>query len=146
MPDLIHPQTIANAGTESAEQCAFFHWAAINSQTDPRLRLLFAVPNGGLRKKSTAERLKREGAKSGVPDIFFPVAIEPYHGLFIEMKLEKYRTRKNGGCSDNQLKWISNLRDQNYFCQICYSWLDAAELICKYLKADFSSITLTQFG
>ena len=131
---LIDPQTIANAGTEHAEQCAFFHWSAINAQIDPRLRLMFAVPNGGLRKKTTAARLKAEGARAGVPDIIFPVAISPYHGLFIEMKLEKFRNRNNGGCSDQQLQWMADLKKEGYFCEICYSWLEAATLVCNYLQ------------
>lgn len=146
MSGLIDPQTIANAGTEHAEQSALFHWAAINAQRDPRLARMFAIPNGGLRSKRTASRLKAEGAKAGVLDIFLPVPVGPYHGFFIEMKLSKYENHKNGGCSDEQVDWYTYFQSQNYFCKICYSWLDAANAICNYLQADFDSIESRNFN
>ena len=130
------PEAIAKAGTEHAEQSAFFHWAAIQGQVDPRLKLMFAIPNGGLRTKRTASRLRAEGAKAGVLDIMFPVASRGYHGMFIEMKIEMYRNHEGGGCSDKQLQWIDDLRAQGYHCVVAYSWLDAATHLCEYLQPE----------
>ena len=53
---------------------------------------LFAIPNGaslgghiGARKKKM-DKLKREGFKNGVSDLFLAVPIDDYSGLWVEMK------------------------------------------------------------
>ena len=96
--------------------------------------LLFAVPNGGERNKKVAAKLRAEGVKAGVPDVMFPVSNGTYHGLFIEMKKPEFRNHQNGGCSDKQVEWINNLQQQNYLCQVCYTWREAAEIVCSYLN------------
>lgn len=55
----------------------------------------FAVPNGGQRNKIVAAKLKQEGVKSGVPDIYVPV-----WKLWIEMKREK-----GGALQESQKAW-----------------------------------------
>lgn len=57
-----------------------------NYQYPALSQLLFAIPNGGARSKRTAGRLKAEGVKAGVSDLFFAVASKYVHGLFVEMK------------------------------------------------------------
>lgn len=52
----------------------------------PELSLLYAIPNGGLRHKATAGKMKAEGVKASVPDLCLPVPRWPFHGLYIEMK------------------------------------------------------------
>ena len=59
---------------EHIEQVRLFNWARQNESTHLHLSLLFAIPNGGKRHITTATRLKASGAKSGIPDIFLPVA------------------------------------------------------------------------
>lgn len=55
--------------SESALQVECFTWF---HNTYPNLRgLLFSVPNGGLRSKCEAARLKLEGLTPGVPDLLF---------------------------------------------------------------------------
>ena len=46
----------------------------------------FAIPNGGLRKLSVAVKLKNEGVKAGVADLFIMQSNKLYNGLFIEVK------------------------------------------------------------
>lgn len=72
--------------SETLEQQALFQWAAYNETIIPELKLLHAIPNGGKRYKATAVRLKKEGVRSGVPDVFLPVARHDKHGLYVEMK------------------------------------------------------------
>ena len=81
---MITPEGLAAAGTEHAHQKAIFCWAANNFNKWPELQLMFAIPNGGTRgddKKSRTIRggkLKAEGVKAGVPDIFLPVPRHKY--------------------------------------------------------------------
>ena len=49
---------------------------------------MFAIPNGGLRNKTTAVTLKKTGVLAGVADLFLMHAVFPYNGLFIELKIK----------------------------------------------------------
>ena len=73
-------------------------------------------------------RLKKEGVKAGVPDIGLPVPRGAYHGLYIELKVGKNKT------SLKQKEWISMLKEQGYFVEVCYGWIAAKEVIENYLK------------
>ena len=115
--------------TEAEEQATLFSWAAMNSGKRPELRLLFHIPNGGMRSKSEAARFKAEGVKPGVPDLFLPVARGPWHGLFIELKRQK-----GGRISEAQSKWIDALLKAGYLTVVACGWHEAAEYIEEYLK------------
>lgn len=65
---------------------------------------IFAVPNGGKRNRITAMKLKAEGVRSGVPDLFIPSLF-----LFIEMKKPE-----GGKVSDNQKIWIEYLNQVGF--------------------------------
>ena len=112
---------------ESKEQEALFDWAVLAESHRPELKLLHHIPNGGYRNKITAARLKCEGVKPGVPDLFLPVARGKFHGLYIEMKAEK------GRLTDNQKHWIEKLRQNNYAVEVCWSWENAMKVIINYL-------------
>lgn len=71
--------------------------------------LLFSIPNGGWRRKSTAGKLKAEGATPGVPDLLLAHPSNGYHGLWIEMK-----NGKKGVLSDSQKKIIKQLEAEGY--------------------------------
>ena len=115
--------------SEFIEQKSLFQWAFYNSNKYPELKLLFCVPNGGLREKSTAIRLKYEGVKSGVFDIFWPVARHGYHGMCIEMKYGKNKL------TEQQEWWQEQLTTQGYKTAVCYSWTEAKDEILEYLNA-----------
>lgn len=74
---------------EGNEQEALFRWAAFVRGRFPEIDLLYHIPNGGSRNRLEAANLKRQGVKSGVPDLCLPVARGKYHGLYIEMKYGK---------------------------------------------------------
>jgi len=57
--------------------------------SDSRLGTIFAVPNGGYRSKATGGRMKSEGLKAGVRDIFVPIQMGQLCGMWIEMKAGK---------------------------------------------------------
>lgn len=134
----VTPEQLAG-DSEHSQQVALFAWAALSVGTYPTLAYMFAIPNGGLRDVRTASSLKAEGVRSGVPDIFLPTRIGSiykvsYGGLFIEMKLEKYRTHKNGGCSEAQLDFINHVVEAGYCCRVCYNWNEAKNVIIAYLE------------
>lgn len=58
----------------------------------PELALmLFAVPNGGLRRRIEAAIMKAEGMTAGVSDLILLVPSKGYNALCIEMKSDKGR-------------------------------------------------------
>ena len=113
---------------ESQEQQALFQWAELNKKKYPELELLYHCPNGGRRNVIEAARLKREGVKAGVPDVFLPVARNGHHGLYLEMK------SKGGRITDNQCYWIQSLMKQGYMVWICRDWENAKNAILGYLN------------
>lgn len=121
---------------EHDEQAGLFLWASWNFATMPELRLMFAIPNGGHRNLLVAKKMKAEGVKAGVPDIFLPVARGGFHGLFVEMKAESARPKKGGkgGLSDLQCEWIGELRKQGYRVAVCYGRDEAITEVTNYLK------------
>ena len=116
--------------SEHSEQVALFEWSNLVLRKYPDLVLMFAVPNGGARNIVVARKLKAEGVKSGVPDVFLPVPRGKHHGMVIEMK------RVGGRASDNQKEWLRALREQGYYTAICYGWQAAAEEIQNYLNGE----------
>ena len=113
--------------SEHKMQVRVFRWAKVMEQNYSELSLLFAIPNGGLRNKIVASKMKAEGVKSGVSDIFLSVARGGFHGLYIEMKMPK------GKISDNQREFINKVKKQGYKAEICYSSDDAISIIEEYV-------------
>lgn len=114
--------------TEHAEQCALMDWAQMAYGKFPELRWLHAIPNGGWRHPSTAAKLKAEGAKAGVCDLFLPVARGGHHGLYIEMK-----RAKGGRLSDEQKDFIEFVQGQGYRAEVCKGWVPAKDVLLEYL-------------
>ena len=90
--------------------------------------LLMAIPNGGARTAVTGARLKAEGVRAGVPDLFLAVPTKSAHGLWIEMKRQK-----GGVVSDEQKAAKAALEDQGYVCTVCKGWKVARRAISGYL-------------
>lgn len=114
---------------EHDEQAFLITRAYYQRNIYPELQLMFAIPNGGLRNKGVAKKLKKEGVKSGVPDLMLPVARGGYHGLFIEMK----RIKKSS-TDDNQKLWHKNLTEQGYKVVVCKGEQQAWKDLIEYLN------------
>jgi len=112
---------------EHEEQVALFQWAAYNETATPELVMLYANPLGGKRPPRTAARMKREGAKAGIPDITLPVPCGEYHGLYLEMKAGKNKP------TAAQQWWLDELARQGYATYVAYGWEDARDCIMQYL-------------
>lgn len=113
--------------TESQEQIEFIQWCKRNTAKYPELDEIFAIPNGGKRHIVTASKLKLEGVKPGIPDLFLPVQKRGYAGLFIEMK------KLDGTLSKTQKIRIPKLRTQGYAVIVCKGAERAKSLIKSYL-------------
>jgi hypothetical protein len=167
------PDELAKANTEHSHQRALFAWANMAARHgfaaawDDRsykeqgfaettyglagvvvLRFLFAIPNGGLRDKATAGKLKAEGVKDGVPDTMLPVPRHMWAGLFIEMKrpgtvkkaARAFKDGRNvvdqraGATSAVQDEWIAYLRHAGYGVSVVFEWREAAKQVQSYLE------------
>lgn len=113
--------------SESIEQINLFRWATLQECIYPELELMYHIPNGGKRNKSTAKRLKMEGVKAGVPDICLPVSRGKFHGLYIELKAG------NNTTSYKQDEWLEKLSKQGYYTAVSYGWEEASKVITDYL-------------
>ncbi len=115
--------------TENQEQAALFEWARLSEKRHPELKLLHAIPNGGLREARTAAVLQRTGVKPGVPDICLPVPRGGYGALYIELKRVK-----GGVTSANQRIWLNLLNANGNRAVVCKGWLEARDTILNYLE------------
>jgi hypothetical protein len=110
---------MVTAISEHLEQARVVMWFR---QTYPDT-LIFAIPNGGLRSKSSALKLKVEGVVPGIPDLFIPAWM-----TWIEMKKEK-----GGVLSKEQQLMIKYLQSVNYCVIVGHGAEDAkTQLTEKY--------------
>ena len=118
--------------TESDEQELLIRWTEFMETQEPRLQLLYAIPNGGWRHPGTAARLKAEGVKAGVPDLCLPVSDGIFHGLYIEMKKRDHSNRP----TKEQTRWIKLLTEQGYRVDVAYGADEAINILCEYLSIE----------
>lgn len=136
---MIKPEQLAASGSEHSQQCALFCWAANNQAKYPQLKWMHSSGNGIFTTSGHKAKEKAAGLKNGVPDICLPMPMQLrqdycYYGLYIELKIPKRRTEKNGGCSDEQLEWLAFLNSQGHKAVVCYGWEEARDVIIKYLE------------
>ena len=114
---------------EHREQVALCQWwsRACGTFGLPEI-CLFAIPNGGSRHMLTAVRLKAEGVKAGVSDLFLAVPRSEYLGCFIEMKAP------NGTMQENQVEFQMQMALQGYNVVTCYGADEAIAFIKSYLR------------
>ena len=113
---------------EQVKLFAWAHWAGIDH---PELSLMFAIPNGGRRDAVTGARLKEEGVKAGVPDVFLPVIRQGLGGLFIELKAGTNKP------SAKQSQWLDELRRAGYAAEAAWGAEEAKTLIMRYLEGGY---------
>lgn len=117
-----------NKHQEDYEQTLIFQWSAYF----PVLRWMFHPPNGGKRSPREASRLKAQGVKSGVADILLPLPMDGFHGLWIELK----RRKQDGPSkvSPKQKKFLRDMAEKGYRCEVCYGANEAIKVITEYAK------------
>lgn len=130
MSGLPSPMMLCRSGDEHGEQVALMQWVRWHWSCCKDLELLFAIPNGGSRDKITASRLKAEGVKPGVSDLFLPVPRHGKFGLWIEMK----KLDGGSGESKEQIEWGERMRAQGFAYCCCHGWQAAAKALMLWLE------------
>jgi hypothetical protein len=101
---------------EHQEQVKIFDWARDHEAQYPDLRWLFAVPNWiGVHTAKQGARLKAEGRKAGVLDMWMPVRRGIWPGLAIELKVKGNRPNAD------QQEWIKHLIREGWRVLVAYS-------------------------
>ena len=110
--------------SEAQEQVLFFDYLKLH----PRLYAVsYHIPNEGKRSPVQGHRLRKQGLKAGVPDVFIGIACGGYHGLFIEFKYGRNKL------TVLQQEVIKSLQIEGYAVALCYSAKEAAEDLNNYL-------------
>jgi len=92
--------------------------------------MLIHIPNGGSRRHAfEGWRLRQQGVRKGVSDLFLPVPCSGKHGLWIEMKAEGVKKATN-----DQRLWLEKMRRQGYAAHLCSGFDAGAACINDYLK------------
>ena len=103
---------------------------AVATYLDFKGVLWMHCPNGGTRNKLEAVSLKKQGVKSGFPDVCILEPNKQYSGLFIELKV---------GCnkpSENQNRWINRLNEKGFKAVWSNSLDETRAIIDEYLKLE----------
>jgi hypothetical protein len=132
---------------EYHQQRSFIQWvsrAKLETATLPDLDMIYAIPNGAnLTERTTAKgrkvsaasqgaKLKKEGARAGVPDLCLPVPREPFHGLYLEFKRPPGDGKPAGKPSPKQKEYMQRLDRLGYKVEVVYLWSDARDAVLKY--------------
>lgn len=140
-PELYASKAAGKTMSEDGHQVVLFQWAALAKCKYPELAWLYAVPNGGLRSKAVAGKLKAQGVKAGYPDIGLDVARKGFHGLRIELKVPEIKaipgvTKRTppGRISPEQQAWIGHHLEQGYSARVAHGWSEAMEILVDYLS------------
>lgn len=133
--DLVEFDKLARSGSEDGEQIALMAWSRRQLYLgEERLRWLHHIPNGGGRSMAQGSLLKAAGVKPGIPDLFLPVPLGGYHGLWLEMK----RSEANGGgkVSKPQEEFRDFAYSKGYGWAVCYGWRQARLILLEYLAQE----------
>jgi hypothetical protein len=118
--------------TEHDEQCVVIEWwdRGVARRGLP-IHALFAIPNAGAgASRGQAGKMKAEGARSGVPDLFLAAPRGRWHGLFIEMK------RRDGGRVSFPQQVVMDSFGKDYRCVVAKGADEAMQAIRQYLSLD----------
>ena len=88
--------------------------------------VIFAIPNGGWRNLTVAQKLKGEGVRRGVHDYCWPYKAGTYPGLFVELK------SRGGQPTKEQRDFAEFVQQQGYMAVFVKGWEDAWRAVAEY--------------
>ena len=106
---------------EHALQSALIAWA--HSHKCNALHLLYANVNGQYRRGQRPEA----GLVAGVPDLTLPIPRDPWHGLYMELKVEE------NDLTPAQFDWLIRLDSWGYAVTTCWTLETAKASLLEYL-------------
>lgn len=120
---------------EGQEQTKVFNWldgeeqrrseyAGLNSVT-------YHVPNGGQRNGAVAAKLKAQGTKAGIVDIFCDLARGGFYGLRIEMKAT---APNNSNLSARQFERMKIMEREGYCVLLCVGYEQTVNALKAYYR------------
>lgn len=119
--------------SESKEQRAVIKWARLKAKESPCLNWLHSSQAGVKMSATQARIAKAEGMISGVSDLFLPLPLGKYAGLYIEMKRPKSPTSAKGRLSDSQKDFLDYANAVGYKAVVAYGASEAINYIKEYL-------------
>ena len=127
---LLDPTPRVPVASEDEEQCALIQWwAAQHMRWGLPEFALYAIPNGGLRHRVVAAKLKGAGVRKGIQDLNLDVPRGTHHGLRIEMKSRCRAARVR----PDQAEVHAFLKSQHYKVAVCRGMEEAITVIKDYL-------------
>lgn len=118
---------------EEDDQSIVIQWSLFY----PCLRWLHHIPNGAflggktpLQRAKVANKLKKQGLKTGVSDLFLPAARHGYHGLYIEMKNRQGTGRE----SADQKEFGAYVESEGYKYVVAHGSEPAIDAIKEYME------------
>lgn len=141
---------------EQQEQIWFVEWcqAQVVELVDPdgaafRIRLDTAIvgyPGGAFLGGNKKHRrmqwaiMKAMGCKAGVTDLVLNIAVDPWHGMHLEMKKRRDQFKSSNdiarAVSSDQTAYLQLMRRLGYFTGVAFGWTEAATKTCTYLGWD----------
>jgi len=110
---------------EATIQKTVMEWVRLR----PKLRgLVMHFPNEGKRSKGYGKLLNDMGMRAGVSDLFIAMGRHGYLGAWIELK------SAGGRVSDEQHRFLYDMRQQSYFTAVCWSIEEAINIISWYCE------------
>ncbi len=99
---------------------------------------IFAIPNGGKRDAREAARLKAQGVKAGVSDLFVSAMRGGYGGFYIELKapFENGEEPKKLKGTDDQRAWLIQMEAGGYATMIGNDLEAVFQAIDWYMRGD----------
>lgn len=121
---------------EDQEQAAFFTWLRIRHPL--AYEHAYHVPNGGSRgggDRRSAQiegaRLKAQGVKAGVPDIWIPLRRGAFAGLVVEFKATPPHDAE---VSKEQQQWVLRMKAQGWRSEVVLGLNALRRLIDEYMS------------
>jgi hypothetical protein len=108
--------------SEHYEQVYFVSWFRKTFNDE-----IIAIPNGGARSRSEGAKMKAEGVKRGVSDLFIPAWF-----LWIEMK----RADGGNGMSKEQKEWAEYVKSLGYDFMCCNGFEHAKSCVLRHLELE----------
>ncbi len=134
---------------EHIEGVRLMRWARGAQLKWPCLKWLYHIPNGGLRNRVVAGKLKAEGVKAGVSDYFLPwpmmtmlvtsegdYEVPKYLGLYLELKALGHTY-----CTPDQKEFLADMAAAGYAVAWRRGASDCIDVITAYLEGTWENET-----